>query len=91
MNDVTLMLPVFAEDELIAWVANKAHWIDMGGMSPGSINPEATEVFQEGLQLPEVKLFDKGKPIPSVMDIIMANVRLPDLTTGDLWAGIPKE
>ena len=88
INDVTLMLPVFAEGDLIAWVANKAHWVDMGGMSPGSINPEAIEVFQEGLQLPEVKLFENGEPIPSVMDIIMANVRLPDITTGDLWAGV---
>jgi len=88
INDVTLMLPIFAEGDLIAWVANKAHWVDMGGMSPGSINPEAIEVFQEGLQLPEVKLFENGEPIPSVMDIIMANVRLPDITTGDLWAGV---
>lgn len=88
MNDVTLMLPVFADGELIAWVANKAHWVDMGGMSPGSINPQATEVFQEGLQLPEIRLFENGQPIPSVIDIVMANVRLPEITTGDLWAGI---
>jgi N-methylhydantoinase B len=88
MNDVTLMLPVFADGELVAWVANKAHWVDMGGMSPGSINPEASEVFQEGLQLPEVKLFENGEPVQAVMDIIMANVRLPDITTGDLWAGV---
>ncbi len=88
MNDVTLMLPIFVEDELVAWVANKAHWVDMGGMSPGSINPEATEVFQEGLQLPQIKIFDQGEPVEAVMEIIMANVRLPDITTGDLWAGV---
>lgn len=88
MNDVTLMLPVFVDGTLIAWVANKAHWVDMGGMSPGSINPNATEVFQEGLQLPEIKLFEGGKPVAAVMDIIMANVRLPDITIGDLWAGV---
>lgn len=88
MNDVTLMLPVFVDGILVAWMANKAHWVDMGGMSPGSINPEATEVFQEGLQLPEIKLFEKGQPVESIMDIIVANVRLPDITTGDLWAGI---
>ena len=88
MNDVTLMLPVFADGRLIAWVANKAHWVDMGGMSPGSIDPQATEVFQEGLQLPEVKLIEAGEPIRPVMDIIMANVRLPDIATGDLWAGV---
>jgi len=88
MNDVVIILPVFAEDELIAWTANKAHWVDIGGMSAGSINPEATEIFQEGLQLPEIKLFDKGRPIQSVFDIITANSRLPDTTLGDLWAGV---
>jgi N-methylhydantoinase B len=88
LNDVTLMLPVFADGELIAWVANKAHWVDMGGMSPGSINPQAIEIFQEGLQLPEIRLFENGEPISGVMDILMANVRLPETTRGDLWAGV---
>ena len=88
LNDVAMVLPVFHEDELIAWVANKAHWVDVGGMSPGSINPEATEVFQEGLQLPEVKLFERGEPIAPVFDIIKANSRLPATTMGDLWAGV---
>lgn len=87
-NDVTLMLPVFADGELIAWVGNKAHWVDVGGMSPGSIDPNATEIFQEGLQLPEVKLFESGEPIKSVMDILTANVRQPDTMIGDLWAGV---
>ena len=88
MNDVALLLPVFDEGDLIAWVANKAHWVDIGGMSPGSINPDATEIFQEGLQLPEVKLFENGEPIQPVFDIIKANSRLPDTTLGDLWAGV---
>ena len=88
MNDVALILPVFAAEELIAWVANKAHWADVGGMAPSSISPNATEVFQEGLQLPEIKLFERGKPIPSVMDIIMANIRMPETARGDLWAGV---
>jgi len=88
MNDVALMLPVFADGKLVAWVANKAHWADVGGMAPSSISPDATEIFQEGLQLPEIRLFEDGEPIPSVMDTIMANVRMPDSARGDLWAGI---
>src|SRR3989440_4340023 len=88
MNDVALMLPVFAAEELIAWVANKAHWADVGGMAPSSISPNATEVFQEGLQLPEIKLFERGKPIPSVMDMVLASVRMPETARGDLWAGV---
>jgi N-methylhydantoinase B len=88
MNDVMLILPVFAGGELLAWVANKAHWADVGGMAPSSIHPDATEVFQEGLQLPEIKLFERGVPIASVMDIIMANSRMPETARGDLWAGV---
>lgn len=88
MNDVVLILPVFADGQVIAWVANKAHWVDIGGMSAGSINPQATEIFQEGLQLPEIKLFSRGAPIPSVLDIIIANTRMPETTLGDLWAGV---
>ena len=88
MNDVVLILPVFAEQKLLAWVANKAHWADIGGMAPSSIHPDATEVFQEGLQLPEIKLFERGAPIASVMDIILANSRMPETARGDLWAGV---
>lgn len=88
LNDVVFMLPVFSEERLIAWVANKAHWADIGGMVPSSISPNASEVFQEGLQLPEIKIFERGKIIDSVMDIIMANVRMPETARGDLWAAI---
>lgn len=88
MNDVVLLMPVFYEGELVAWTANKGHWVDVGGMSPGSINPNATELFQEGLLLPEVKLFDQGEPVDAVFDIIKANTRIPNQTMGDMWAGI---
>lgn len=87
-NDVTLMLPVFADGELIAWMANKAHWNDVGGMSPGSINPNATEIFQEGLQIPEIKLLERGEPIQPVIDMLTANVRQPESMIGDFWAGV---
>lgn len=88
LNDITLILPIFVDDEIVAWVANKAHWSDVGGMSPGSMDPNATEIYQEGIQLPEVKLFENNLPVESVMDIIMANIRLTDTAQGDLWAGI---
>lgn len=48
LNDVVLAMPVFAGDRLVAWTANIAHWNDVGGMVPGSISAEATEIFQEG-------------------------------------------
>lgn len=88
LNDVSLIAPIYYENELIAWLANKAHWADIGGMVPGGISTQATEIYQEGLQFPQVKLFDRGTPIQPLLDIIEANSRLPENTLGDLWAGV---
>ena len=88
LSDVVLVLPVFAGDEIVAWTANIAHWNDVGGMVPGSISNEATQIFQEGLRLPAVKLISAGQPNQSVMDIMKANSRLPDFLVGDMWAGV---
>src|SRR5712691_10452412 len=88
LNDVVLAMPVFAEQELVAWTADIAHWNDVGGMVPGSISTDAREIFQEGLRLPAVKLISEGKPIRSVIEIMRCNSRLPDFLEGDMWAGI---
>ena len=88
LNDVVLVMPVFASEEIVAWTANIAHWNDVGGMVPGSMSTEATEIFQEGMILSAVKLFSRGEPIQSVFDILTSNCRMPDFLTGDLWAGV---
>ena len=88
LNDVVLAMPVFAGDRLVAWTANIAHWNDVGGMVPGSISAEATEIFQEGLRLPAVKLIEAGEELTAVTRIMRANSRLPDFLVGDMWAGI---
>ena len=88
LNDMVLTMPVFVGDEIVSWTANIAHWNDVGGMVPGSMSTDATEIFQEGMIYPGVKLISKGKPIPSVFDILTANCRMPDFLTGDLWAGV---
>jgi len=88
LNDVILVMPVFANDEIVAWTANIAHWNDVGGMVPGSMSTDATEIFQEGMILSAVKLISRGQPIQSVFDILTSNCRMPDFLTGDLWAGV---
>lgn len=88
LNDVVVAMPVFFEDTLIAWTASIAHWNDVGGKTAGSMSTDTTEIFQEGLRLPAVKLFDKGELLESVFDIIVANSRQPDFVRGDLWAQI---
>jgi len=93
LNDMVLVMPVFADNsvgerEIVAWTANIAHWNDVGGMVPGSMSTDATEIFQEGMIMPGVKLISRGEPIQSVFDILTANCRMPDFLLGDLWAGI---
>jgi len=82
LNDVTVVAPCFADGRLVGWVANRAHHADVGGMAPGSIPPEATEVYQEGLRIPPVLLG------PAVVDMLVANSRTPDERRGDLDAQV---
>ncbi|HWK68743.1 MAG TPA: hydantoinase B/oxoprolinase family protein [Rhizobiaceae bacterium] len=88
LNDIIVAMPVFAGGRVIAWTANIAHNSDVGGMAPGSLTGEATEIFQEGLRLPAVKVISRGETIRSVMDIIKVNSRMPDVLEGDVWAAI---
>ncbi len=88
LNDVVLVMPVFAGGDIVAWTANIAHWNDVGGMVPGSMSTDAHEIFQEGMILSGIKVFARGQPIRSVFDILTANCRMPDFLTGDLWAGV---
>ena len=86
LSDVSLIVPIFYEGQLVAFSASKAHWTEVGGKDPGSWTTDATEVFQEGLQFPCVKLYEEERPVQSLIDLIAANVRLPDMTLGDMYA-----
>ena len=88
LNDIIVAMPVFSGGRIIAWTANIAHNSDVGGMAPGSLTGEATEIFQEGLRLPAIKIISRGEPIRSVMEIIKVNSRMPDVLEGDVWAAI---
>jgi N-methylhydantoinase B len=101
LPDITLVSPVFfpstskelsgnfhkAEDKLIGYVASRAHHADVGGMSPGSM-PLGREIFQEGLIIPPLKLVNSGQMDQDLLDLILANVRLPLERKGDLSAQI---
>ena len=80
LNDITLVAPCFVDGRLVGWAANRAHHADVGGMAPGSIPPEATEVYQEGLRIPPVLLTS------AVEAILAANSRTPEERQGDLDA-----
>jgi N-methylhydantoinase B len=88
LNDVTLLYPVFADGALAIFPAVRAHWADVGGMTPGSYSGLATSIFQEGLRIPPIKLYEEGRPNRAALKLIEANMRLPDERTGDLEAMI---
>jgi len=80
LNDVTVVTPVRVDDVLVGWVANRAHHSDLGGMAPGSMPPDALEIYQEGLRIPPVRL------TADITDLIVASSRAPDERRGDLEA-----
>jgi len=88
LSDVALIAPIFYKNVLIAFSVNKAHWTEVGGMAPGSWTTDSTEIYQEGLQFPVIYLGKNYEPDQSIVDLIAANVRTPDRTLGDMYAGI---
>jgi N-methylhydantoinase B len=83
LNDFTVATPVFRDGGLIGWFANTCHSPDIGGRV---LSGEAREVYEEGLQIPIMKLFRAGEPNEELLAIVRANVRTPDETVGDLYA-----
>jgi N-methylhydantoinase B len=86
LNDVTLLRPIFFEDSLVGFAVNKGHWTDVGGMRFGSWTSDSTEIFQEGLFFPTIKLYRRGKPNEDLLELIRRNVRMPEMSLGDMYA-----
>jgi N-methylhydantoinase B len=85
LNDVTICSPIFRGKECIAFFASTCHTADIGGHV---LSAEAREVYEEGLQIPIMKLYEGGRPNHALMAIIRANTRLPDMVLGDFHAQI---
>ena len=86
LMDVRFYRPFFYRGELFCWLANTGHWPDTGGMVPGGFSARATEVEQEGLRLPPVKLFREGVLDEQILAIIQSNIRISDQRIGDIKA-----
>ena len=86
LPDLTVLLPVFVGERLAFWSINRAHQSDIGGATHGAYNPGATEIWQEGIRIPPLKLYDAGTLRDDVMDMIATNVRHPRDFLGDLRA-----
>jgi N-methylhydantoinase B len=87
LNDVSLISPVFADGDLLGWVANLAHHVDVGGGAPASVGA-FREVFQEGVIVPPVKIVDAGRIVPDIFALILAQIRSKHETAGDFRAQI---
>src|ERR671927_264779 len=87
LNDVTLISPVFTDGELLGYVANLAHHVDVGGGAPASVGA-FREVFQEGVIVPPVKIVEAGAIVEDVFALILAQIRSKHETAGDLRAQI---
>ena len=86
-NDLAVYKPIFFDGQLVAWSACKGHQADIGGAVAGGYNPNATEVWQEALRIPPVKVYEKGKLRKDVWDLIFANIRF-DIVQQDMRAQI---
>ncbi len=86
LPDIVIAAPAFAGDRLIGWIANIGHHSDIGGKVPGSTSGDADSLFQEGIRIPVLRIHQDGKLIPSVMDLLLDNTRVPQEREGDLTA-----
>jgi N-methylhydantoinase B len=85
LHDVAIAVPVFHRGKLVAFSANIAHQADIGGRG---YSADANSIFEEGLAIPPMKLYDAGRVVPEVLQIIAENVRVPDQVLGDIQAQI---
>ncbi|MBT6275648.1 MAG: hydantoinase B/oxoprolinase family protein [Chromatiales bacterium] len=88
LPDIAIIMPVFHDDRPVAIAAAMTHHQDVGGMSPGSVPPNATEIYQEGIRIPPLKLRSNGEMNETLMEMLKLNVRMEDMFLGDLGAQI---
>ena len=87
LNDVAMIYPLFVDGELFVFPEVRAHWGDIGGMSPGSLSGRSTEIFQEGVRIPLIMVYERWRPNQAALDLILANVRGPrDCATAVRWS-----
>ncbi|MFG1963713.1 hydantoinase B/oxoprolinase family protein [Nonomuraea sp. NPDC049028] len=87
LNDVTVYGPIFVGGELVGFAASRAHWLDMGSKDPGG-SMDSTSIFQEGLRMGPMKIYENGAPCRDLHEVIARNVRFPHATLGDMRAQV---
>jgi len=88
LPDIDVLAPIFHRNKLVSFAIARGHHGDIGGMHPGSFAGDTTSIFQEGVRIPPIKLYEEGKLIEGVKDLLLANVHVPHYTWGDLQAQV---
>ena len=88
LNNVVIYAPCFNDGEIVGFAANRAHWVDIGGMRQGFGSSATTEIYGEGLQLRSLKIYEAGERNETLWQIIRDNIRYPEASLGDLRAQI---
>lgn len=88
LPDMCVITPVFVDTSIVALVATLAHHVDIGGVTPGSMATEATEIFQEGIRVPPIRLFSEGELQRETLSFLLMNIRTAEKTRGDLMAQV---
>ncbi len=88
LPDIFIVKPIFWENQRVAFAVATAHHMDVGGRLPGSSACDNTEIFQDGLRIPWLKLYRRGEPDEAILTLVRANVRIPHMTLGDMQAQI---
>ncbi len=88
LNDVTMLYPLFEGGELLIFPAVRAHWADVGGSAPGSYSGLNTNVYQEGVRIPPIKILEEGRINRAAMALLLNNMRLPEDRQGDFNASL---
>ena len=86
LPDIFMFVPVFVDDYLLGYAVLVGHYNDVGGRVPGSSAADSTEIYQEGLRIPVLKLYERGRANETLFELIRINVRIPDVVLGDLQA-----
>jgi N-methylhydantoinase B len=88
LNDIMVIRPLFWRGAIVGYSVNKAHHVDVGGRTPGSLSSDARELCEEGVMIPLLRILRGGEEVSETVEMILANVRSPDTTRGDLRAQI---
>jgi N-methylhydantoinase B len=86
LNDICVIAPLFADDQLAFLPVVRVHFEDVGGASPGSVSASATDTFQEGVRIPLIRAFSRGKKNTDLFDVLLSNMRVPEEREGDFEA-----